>query len=354
MLAPLGLAFWWTARLIGKPSWWGMVVLGALCHLPFLVHSQQLFLPVWLLAFFVMKRGFDRESLSMAAVAGVVHGALAFGLPQLLPGYGHWSDLGAGFAAESSIGRPQSLDYTLQIFWQEWLWPQLPLSLFAFTAALSRSLRREFIAFVIGFVPFLYLSVRQLVFEPEFGAYMLPMVLPAAMLTAQRFGTRWSVWLLLPLGLYQWVTGPQEHLLVQKKGDAWFYAEVLRAADGATPFVLVGSHSELGSAFARLEPGQLLWVRTNAAMPREQATASHFLGVESYLRGMHDAGRAVLITDVAMKSLEDPRQAMLDEKATLEVPANDAMAGPLFAEHLRSKFAIIKAGSPDVWQLVPK
>ena len=40
-------------------------LLGALCHLPFLIHSQQLFLPVWLLAFFVTKRGLDLRNVAL-------------------------------------------------------------------------------------------------------------------------------------------------------------------------------------------------------------------------------------------------------------------------------------------------
>ncbi|MCA8978178.1 MAG: hypothetical protein KDC98_25850 [Planctomycetes bacterium] len=355
MLGPLGLAFWWTTVQVKNASWWGMALLGALCHLPFLIHSQQLFLPVWLLAFFVAKRSLRRRDLMLAALAGSVHAALILGLPQLLPDcYGYWAKLGEGFATEASIGRPQSLDYTPQIFLQEWLGPLLPLSLFAFTALLGRSLRAEFAAFALGFLPYLYLSVRQLVFEPEFGAYMLPMVLPAAMLTAQRLGPRVLSYGLLALGIYQWLGGPFEHLLVQKKGDDWFAVAVQQGAGEAEPFVLVGSHRELGSAYARLAPGRFLWVRATAAMPRAKASREYFEGVGQFLRLQHQQGRAVLVTKGALASLDDPRAAMLAEKATLTVPENTEMAGPVFATYLRTEFDLVAAAQGEIWRLVPK
>lgn len=355
MLGPLGLAFWWTTVQIRQASWWGMIVLGALCHLPFLLHGQQLLAVVWLLAFFVMKRGISLPSILCAAVAGGVHGALLLGLPQLFPAfYGHWADLGAGMAAEASIGRPQSLDYTPRIFWQEWLLPQLPLSLFAFMAVAVPRLRAEFAAFLIGFAPFLYVSVRQLVFEPEFGAYMVPMLLPAAMLTAQRFGGRWWAWPVLAIGLYQWFAGPLEHLAMQRHRDDAFASDVAHVRGPKQPFVLVGSHRELGSAYARLAPGEFLWVRANAAMPRAEATPDHFVGVERYLRELHANGRGLLITASAIDSLDDPRAAMLAEKPTLAVPDNAEFAGPLFAAHLRAKFTFLEAAPGRLWHLTPK
>lgn len=354
MLGPLGVCFWWLTVQVRKPSWGGMAVLGALCHLPFLLHSQQLLFPVWLLAFFVLRRGIDPANLGFAAVAGAVHAALFFALPTLLPGfYGYWADLGTGLSTEASIGRPQSLDYTPQILWQEWLWPWFPFSVLVFLTPFRRAQRREFAAFLIGFVPYLWLSVRQLVFEPEFGAYMLPMALPAAMLIGKRLGGRPVVWVMLVFNFVMWNRGPAEHLREQRGVDSAFAANVAASAGDKPPFVLVGSHRELGAAYARLSPGDFLWVRHNAALPREQATPQQFAAVEFFLRQLHAEGRAVLITDAALRSLDDPRGAMLAEKPTLEVPENEELGGPLFADHLREKFDI-RFRTNGVWPMVPK
>ncbi len=372
LLAPLGLAFWWTAVQIGRPSWVGMLGLGGLCHLAFLMHGQALFYPVWLLAFFVVRRwslvGNRQRDLVLAGLAGACHAGLWLVLPRLLPGsYGMWADLATGLQTEASIGRPQSLDYTPAILWQEWLWPLLPVSVLVLAAPLQRALRAEFGAFLLGLLPFLYISVRQLVFEPEYGAYVLPMVLPASLLVAEVAGTRWRRPLLASLlvGLLPIVGGQRTHLAAQCDFDAAFAEAVTMAAgtSGAVPFVLVGSHREMAAAYAclgvlarRRDPltaERFLWVRENATMPRERATPEHFVGVEAYLRALHAAGRPVLITSGALASLDDPRAAMLAEKPSLDVAANATMAGPLFAQQLRQRFELLPA-APGMLRLVPK
>ena len=367
--AMLGLSFWWTAVQVARPSWWGMVVLAGLCHAAFLVHGQALFHPLWLLAFWFARRrplGAHRRDFVWAAATGLVHAGLWWGLPRLLPGtYGMWADLGRGLATEASIGRPQSLDYTPTILWQEWLWPLLPVSVLVWCTPLRRALRMEFAAFVVGFAPFLYVSVRQLVFEPEYGAYLLPMVLPASLLVAQFVPASARRWLALslPLGLLPMLLDQRVHLAAQRRFDAEWSAAIATAAGGARPFVLVGSHRELAAAYATLPAPAtlrppltdevLLWVRENASMPRAQATPEHFAGVDAYLRALHASGRAVLLTATALDSLDDPRAAMLAEKATLQVAPNETMAGPLFAAHLRERFDLVSA-APGVFRLVPK
>ena len=195
LMAAAGLAFWWTAVQVQRPSWWGMVVLGVLTHGCFVMHSSGLLLPGWLLPFFLARRWpATRRDVLLAMVAGLVHALLWFALPRLFPSYyGLHADLTAAFAKESSINRPQTIDYAGEVFVQEWLWPLLPVSVLCSAAVLRRELRADLVAFGIGFVPFLYLCVRQLVHEPENGAYLLPMTMPAALLTAQALRPRVTV-----------------------------------------------------------------------------------------------------------------------------------------------------------------
>lgn len=367
--AALGLAFWWTAVQVQRPTWAGMAALGLLGHAAFLLHGQALFHPAWLLPFFLARRwpcGSHRRDLAFAGFAGAVHAGLWLLLPRCWPGaYGMWADLGRGFATEASIGRPQSLDYTPAILWQEWLWPLLPVGMLVWLAPLRRALRAEFLAFACGLLPFLYVSVRQLVFEPEYGAYLLPMVLPACLLVAQAAEGRARAWFAgsLLLGLLPVLFAHRPHFEAQRRFDADFARGVAAAANGARPFVLVGSHRELAAAYATLGvPATLrppldgevfLWVRSTATMPIEQATPAHFAGVEGYLKALHAAGRAVLCTAAALSSLDDPRAAMLAEKATLQVPANETLAGPRFAAHLRARFQIAPV-APGLLRLSPK
>ena len=358
LLAPVGLAFWWTCVQIQRPTWWGMVVLGVTTHGAFLMDGQALFLPAWLLPFFLARRwplGERGRDVARAAVAGGVHALLFVVMPKLLPShYGFWADLDAGLEAEGSIGRPQSFDWLPTIFVQEWLWPLLPVSALVFVAPLRRALRLEFAAFAIGLAPFLVLCVRLLVFEPEYGAYVLPLVLPAALLVAQATPVRWQLAVAgsLLVGVLPWVT-PDRMLDKNAMVDAAFARSVAEAAGSAEPFVMVGSAHELASAYARLRPEQFVWVRTNAAAPRAFATPEVLAGLEAQLRALHGARRAVLLTDTALDSLDDPRAAMLAEKPSLVRPPSDTMAGPLVAAHLRARFELVRA-APGMLRLVPK
>jgi len=346
LLGLVGICFWWTCGLVVQPSAWRAVVLGGLCHLAFLIDGQALFLPGWLAAFLLARRAPQARrprELVLAALFLLVHAVLFLVMPRLFPGqYGFWADLAAGLREEGSIGRPQSLDYAPHIFWHEWLAPLLPVSLLVFAAPLQRSLRGEFAAFAIGAAPFFYLSVRQLVFEPEHGAYMLPMVLPAALLVAQAAGPRLRrrLWPMLLVGLLPWLAEARPPLRAAAEQDAAFAAAVAEAAATRKPLVLVGSARELASAYARLQPDELLWVRSSAALPLELATSAHFAGMVAQLRALHQQGRAVLMTSTALASLEDPAAAMLQEKASLKVPDNRTLAGPRFAATLREHFAL--------------
>lgn len=359
LLGFVGVCFWWTAVQVQRPTWWGMVVLGALSHGAFLVDGQALFLPAWTLSFFVARRwpaGELRRDLGRAVVAGSVHSVLFLVLPRLFPGfYRFWADLGAGLHEEGSIGRPQSFDWSGTILLQEWLAPLLPVSVAVFLAPLRRALRLEFLAFVVGFLPFFAICVRQLVFEPEYGAYLLPLVLPASLLCAQACPARLRrpAFLLLLAGLVPWFGPSRAHLREQEAVDAAFAASVQEAAGGAKPFVLVGSARELASAYARLQPDELLWVREDATMEPALATPERLAGVGAFLGALHAGGRAVLLTEGALASLDDPRAAMLAEKATLHVESNDHYAGPRFASFLREHFEMRSAGK-GMLRLAPK
>lgn len=371
LLAPLGMCIWWLSRQVQRPSWWGMALLGGLCHGAFLIHGQALFFPAWLLVFFVVSRGerIGLRDLLLAATAGAVHSLLWLLMPRLLPEqYGFWADLSSGVATQQSASRPQFFANLPAIVWQEWLQPLLPLSWLVFAAPFVRSLRREFVAFAIGALPFLYWSVRLLVNEPEHGAYMLPVVPAAALLVARLLRGRVVLGLVVLLApLLFAALGGRVSLLPQIENQPQEETRQMRAmidavAEGAVPFVLVGSHAELGSVYEclplparrrdRMTEDRFLWLRALAAMPVHKVTPAHFAGVEAFLRALHAQGRAVLMTHEGLRSLLSPRATMLAENPASAVGADESMAGPLFAQHLRDHFVLQDAGG--LYRLVPK
>jgi len=371
LLGATGVAFWWTTVMIARPSWWGMAVLGALTHVAFLMHFSGICLPAWLLSFFVARRWADAaarvRTLQLGAVAGLVHVVLWWVLPRLFVGfYGYHADLAAAFAKEASIGRPQSLDWTPVIFAQEWLWPVLPLSVTCWLGALRRRLRLETAAFVLGFLPFLYLCVRQLVFEPENGAYLLPLVPAAALLTVQALPARAAVVLALLAAL-----GAPFAVRCEQTGwdDPAEYARLvdsLTARAGGRPFVaLLGTHREMSIGYARLSPWagaapgrDFLYVRQTATMPRALYSEAMRQGSIDGLRKVIAGGGAVLMTGATCDFLRDPESVMRAEKLLADIPKNETMTGPVLLQDLERAFSFL-GGDLDsdkvvVFRLEPK
>lgn len=371
----VGLTFWWFAAAVQRPSWWRMLGLGVGTHAAFLMHATNLMLPALLLPWFMALRhgaGTWRRDLMLCAAAALVHVALFAGLPQLWPGfYGDYTDLSHAFAREASINRPQSLDWMPTILAQEWLLPLLPLSVTVLLAALRRELLLEFAAFVVGLLPFLYLSTRQLVFEPEYGAYMLPLLLPAARLSAAVLvSTRW----LTPLWLLS-LGGGLVHVYLHE-ARLWPYYQQFRddlqqAADGKPAFTLIGArrlpdgpawHDELAMAFALLPPDGFLWVRNQAQEPRADFDTGKATGVGAWLGALIQAGKAVLMTEGARAELTRPSAVLRYEKDTGQ-PGDEHYAGPLYFAALQQQFRMLAVASraePDqgerttVWRLQPK
>ena len=361
LLGACGLAFWWTAVQVQRPGWWGMLVLGALTHGAFLLHSSALLLPGWLLPFWLARRWplrAPRHELLLAGTAGLVHAFAWLLLPRCWPAfYGVHADFAAAYAKETSIGRPQSLDWTGVIFLQEWFWPLLPVSLTCFVAALRRPLRAEFAAFALGLLPFLYLCVRQLVFVPENGAYLLPLVPAAALLTVAALPLRALVPLAAlsaglalsaPWTLRRWQVGWD---------DAGSYARFVggleQAAAGRPFLALICRHDEMAIAYARLVPyaggepqRDFFYLRETATMPRAGYEAQRPAWIAP-LRRLVGAGCSVLVTAGTREFLRDPAAAMHAEKETQAVLPSSTMAGPLLLADLEAAFAFAAAaGDP--------
>ena len=119
VMAAVGLAFWWLAVQIRRPSYWGMALLGCLTHLAFLLHSSSIVLPAWLLLFFLAHRWQPEQrriAIGQCLVAGMVHSILFVGLPRIFAEFYGWhSDWQKAAEMEASIGRPQSLDFLGEI-----------------------------------------------------------------------------------------------------------------------------------------------------------------------------------------------------------------------------------------------
>ncbi|MBK8100303.1 MAG: hypothetical protein IPK26_24645 [Planctomycetes bacterium] len=354
LLGAAGLCFWWTCVLVTRPSWPRAIVLGGFTHGAFLMHSTALFLPVWLLLFLLAWRWPQqtmRRDLALAAVAAAIHGLLFLLMPRVLPEhYGLYADLSAAMAKEGSIRRPQTLDYTGVILLQEWLWPLLPLSLAPLLGPWSAAGRRQLLAMLVGMAPFVYLSVRQLVFEPEYGAYMLPMLLPAAVLVATSLPVAAAIVLATASALgavWHWAAHEQQHHRAYAT-----LPQTLRQAAGTRPFVaLLGRHGEMAIGHARLSPvvparllrgevapgGEFFWLRVAATSPIGDAekTAGNLAAMVTMLQ---QRGVAVLVTDGAIAALRSPNTMAAEENASATLPPDAQLGGPTVLLALQAAF----------------
>jgi hypothetical protein len=106
------------------------------------------------------------------------------------------------FPAPGEVGMLQAIDAASvarvpYLLWAEWLEANAPLSFAALLLFWPRRVRGLWLALVLGLLAFLALCVAKLVGLDERGAYMLPLVAPAALLVAGVMTRRVIVPLLL-------------------------------------------------------------------------------------------------------------------------------------------------------------
>ncbi len=231
-----GLAFWVTVRFARRPTYGWAAGLGVVTHLAYAVHGSGNLLPAVLLPLFLAWRwpaGRLWRDLGWATLAGAIHLGLFFALLRY-----EVTGLQDGVfnALESGIGRPKHLSYLPAVTWQEWVRPFLPLSVLWLWAWSSRRWRPEALALTVGLLPYLGLCLLLIVGEEEFGAYLLPLVIPAARLTL--------------LGLPRWLIAVA---VLASLGLSW---QVIKAHDDAT-----GAREFVAGLRAELAAGpQHLWV----------------------------------------------------------------------------------------------
>jgi len=139
-----------------------------------------IFVPWWLVlryreGLLVEDRKLSWPALAAPLLAGLAHGA---GLALFVRVQRSGEFLQQGFQ------HPQGIEHLPGIFVQEWLLPFLPLSLLPFLLLLGRRFRLEAGFVLLAISPYLLAALRLLVGDSESGAYLLPLAIPTAWLTA--------------------------------------------------------------------------------------------------------------------------------------------------------------------------
>lgn len=180
-----GLAWWALARLVRSPTVPWAMALGAATGVSSCVHATgHLLLGLVVLVFWglTLSAGTFRwpRSLALATASAAGH-ALAVVLfatvlePNAL---GNQTDFLVSYASrERTVGQ---LPWTL---WNEWLWPFFPLSVLSLPAVRMPKWRPVLGAMLVALAVYTGVAFFMLAGTTERGAYFLPLVFPAALLT---------------------------------------------------------------------------------------------------------------------------------------------------------------------------
>mgnify|MGYP002713189854 CR=1 FL=1 len=218
---------------------------------------------------------------------------------------------------------PQGIEHLPEIIFAEWLAPFLPLSLVPFILILGRRFRLESLFVIVALGPYLLGALRLLVGDSESGAYLLPLALPTAWLTATSLG-----WLRRSVELGKHAVPLALSILLISTLLAWArvedfdrneayqqYAQSLRSClDSDDALVMIGHPDpvdELGAVLLEL-PKLKIWLADEPTKyGAEQIRTGYFPAILPGLRKELEAGHSVYITDKARKFLLLPEASRL-------------------------------------------
>ncbi|HHI81410.1 MAG TPA: hypothetical protein ENK02_15710 [Planctomycetes bacterium] len=205
---------------------------------------------------------------------------------------------------------------------REWLLPAFPASiLFLFTFG-QRGSRLRAGAVLLGLLPFLGLSFVLMTHNDEFGAYVLPMLIPASLLAASTL-PRPLLLLGLSIGLVYGVRNVRRH---DKRPQAE-RVRLLRLAESKLgPFTLLCDERPDGWLWPALIAQQhpSAWTLQELGLPQMQEKDLPLVlqRIDALLASEHRRGRSLLLSRGALRLLQDPNRLPI---------------GPRLLESLRAK-----------------
>ncbi len=321
------------AALCARPTAVRAVLLGVLTSVAAGMHASGLVLPGLLLPWFVVRQRANPaqaqagrssvaplpKTLWLAALAAAVH----VGLTRVLAA----PDRATEFIA-TGFSHPQGIAFLPGVIVDEWLAPFLPLSVLVFAAAFRRSTRGELAALLIGLAPYLYACLRLVVGDKEWGAYLLPAAIPAALLVVRSL-PRGAV---LAAFLVSALLAGRELVRLDRSPEYLRYAQgVVQATGGKPALLLLGDPAEVGPCLVHVPKAELFLLDEVTKLPAN-AIAQSLPLFDARVKAQHEARRIVCLTDAGLRFLEsdDPRLA----------------AGKVLLAHIRKSYALREIKAP--------
>jgi len=235
---------------------------------------------------------------------------------------------------EEGFQHPQGIEYFPWVFLDEWLLPFLPLSLIPLLLLLGKRFRWEALFVIVASGPYLFGALRLLVGDTESGAYLLPLAIPAAWLTALgleslrrsaelgKHAKPLALSLLVISALLAWARVAD----FDRNEPYRLYAEALRSClDRDDALVMLGhpdAVDELGAVLIELSTLKVWLADEPTKYSAEQIRTGYFPAILPGLQQELGQGRSIYITDKALEFLLMPEAERLG-------------GGPAFVEHLR-------------------
>jgi hypothetical protein len=301
-LAFAGLSCYFAARWAQQPSWLGAIALGGSTGLAVGAHATAHLLVPWLLLLALGETSQRRAAWQLIAAAGLAHVAVSWSFAPLLSMFG--AEVHAGAAARLLLheGRDRlHLNWLFGVLWRDGLWPFAPLSLTVCIALLREGDGLLRMAVVVGAATSLVATHLLLAPTTENGAYLLPLVWPAALLVVRKL-TPAVVMVTLAGGLGLGVAWIVRHTDVTF-GRA--FAADVRNLGTPQPLVICGEHREF-DAFLIFAP-DVPWRELVNECNLPPQTVPHLVaGLRAWVVLQAREGRAVLLTAGAAAYLQDP------------------------------------------------
>lgn len=340
-LAFAGLATYAAARLADRPSLPGACGLGLTSGLAVGAHATGHLLWLWLAPMaccMVRQRQAPRRWLWLLAAAGVAHAATALSLAPVLRGLG--ADVRGGAAAARLMHQGLSSEVLRWLpaqAWHDWLRPFAPLSVVALLAL--RRGRCLGVVLLLGLAASLAVTLLLMAPTTENGAYLVPLVWPAALLVVRTL-PRWWWWTTMAVGTLlgvRWIAAHDDPAFGRQ-----FVADVRTVAAGAPVELVCGQHREFDACM--IFAPELPWreLINEAALPPE-AVPRLVAGMREWVAQRTGAGGMVLLTEGTLAYLLAPIGPEL-------------RTGPLLRQAIEREFELEPAHGVVLraWRLQPR
>ncbi len=302
------LAFLATVALVRHPSAWRAGLLGVACSLATLVHSTGVLLPVILLPVFVVEcKAPLRRKVLHAALGLVIHLAGVFLGVLLLRNLGvgvahEMPPLNRSWLSAQWPGIPRAL-------WREWSLPYAPVCVGLLLSMRHHATRR--LGLWVGVAVLLYVVATGLVLGPtlwERGAYLGPLVGPAAVLTVRAVPRAWCG-LLVALG----AVGALAQVIAHDAASTdyvRFVSGVYRAAGDKSPRVLIAARSERAAVIVLDVVPNYIYVGDHVALPPPEFEFN-LRHLKRALDAQRTPGSQLLMSDASLDSLRSTAQGQM-------------------------------------------